>query len=517
MLMSQFFWSNFPSDAMDNNSQDPRLELTQDLDARAIHPSSILFTELGSNPDAEATEPITTAADWSQKAFNPAQQWQVYLHRLALFGLETWLQERLPQLSLQQSQCSLLRPALANVLAAVTRLRVGDFQLCLLATGTEDEEILSLPRAVVECPNHHAHFYLVMEVLEEQGVINLRGFLTYPQLQQLQATGQLIPQADWSYSFPSQTLTTDIEQLLLYLQCLHPNAIRLPAPAEKQIAQPTIQLQTWLQQMPTWAPQLRSQPLWQILTWEQGALLFNQPELLTALYDYQAQFQTQAVPTNSLLNQLSQKWQRLTQAALKQWQTTTTATQSVLQQGLDWLLLPDLELMPAGLRSWQDATVKTPVAELERLLRKLQANGLTTTPKLTAAYQDITLAAESLRLYAATWPILSTGANSATPNAPPNPAADRAPAEWGRLLIVSRASTQPLPRHLPGGLKLEVFNQSTETNELVVSHQIAADAPEPYLYVYFLATWSEQITVQLSLADGTCLDVPPLVTGVDAL
>jgi hypothetical protein len=313
------------------------------------------------------------------------------------------------------------------------------------------------------------------------------------------------------------------------VQCLAPEAIPLPTAS---LQTPSTEALAWLNQPPTWAADLQTRPLSQVLSWEQISLLLSQPEFVTALYQYQQQLQqagtAQPEPASAtterraaLLLQLGQTWQALQQNLQQNLQKAVASTQQALQQvQQNWLPLLDvsftnLDLAPAGLRSWHDATITTPVAELERLLRKLRASGLTMTPNIRAGYQDVALADVNLRLYAATWPM---------PNAPEVKAT---PAEWGRLLIVSRltnppgqATHQSALEDLPGGLTLQVFNPAAGDvpgEDPVVEHQIAPDAPEPYLYVYFLAACAEDLAIRLSLADGTTLQVPPLALEVHAL
>jgi hypothetical protein len=88
------------------------------------------------------------------------KQWQVYLNCLALSAFETWLDERAESLKIHSDKCTILQPALANFINAVANLQVGEFKVCLIATGSLSDEMVSFPRVVVDLPEFIPHFYV---------------------------------------------------------------------------------------------------------------------------------------------------------------------------------------------------------------------------------------------------------------------------------------------------------------------------------------------------------------------
>ncbi len=144
---------------------------------------------------------INQAVQISSLINNTTQRWQTYLNALALFAFEKWLEERNNLLTINPEQCTLLQPAIANAIAAVDKLQVGEFKLCLIATGSLTDEVVTLPRPVVDLPEFVSHFYVLVEVLEEQECAVIRGFLSYQQLTERLANANLIP-LDWTYQLP---------------------------------------------------------------------------------------------------------------------------------------------------------------------------------------------------------------------------------------------------------------------------------------------------------------------------
>lgn len=122
----------------------------------------------------------------SDKVTDEVHRWQTYLNGLALIGLEEWLRERIPNKTVNRDM---------NESEAVGYLNVGEFKLCPLATEHLLDEVVNLPQNVIEQPELVAHFYVVLEVDEEQEQVIVRGFLRYDQLidYRRRANLQLLP------------------------------------------------------------------------------------------------------------------------------------------------------------------------------------------------------------------------------------------------------------------------------------------------------------------------------------
>ncbi len=217
------------------------------------------LTEMELLPEeAIALEPshLIQAANLSSQV-NPERRWQVYLNALALFSFEQWLQRRSGAFVLNQEQCSLMRPSYAETIPAVCNLEVNQFRLCLLAVGDRDDTVM-IPAAAVDLPEFVAHFYVVLEVHEEQQQATIQGVLRYDQLVRYRQSQPIQVDADQNYAVPYTWFDADPDSLLLYLRCLDPAAIALPAVTSNRppslahwlqfITQPAINASLWLQE-----------------------------------------------------------------------------------------------------------------------------------------------------------------------------------------------------------------------------------------------------------------------------
>ncbi|HBB32044.1 MAG TPA: hypothetical protein DDZ80_23775 [Cyanobacteria bacterium UBA8803] len=215
--------------------------------------------------------------------------WQAYLNALALLGFEKWLEEWAPDLPHFLDDGSVFHPAYANVLGAVCNLRVGEFKVCLIPMGSLTDKTINLPRAAIELSEFMAHFYVIVEVIEELKQVNVGGFGRYDQLKFLLASTQLSPDLDWNYRLPQAWLDNSPDRLLLYLRCLGKNAIALPADSTQR---PT---RLAVAQLEALLPQLRSQDweLWEVLSWEQATAILTNPELLNWLLELPSSYSTE--------------------------------------------------------------------------------------------------------------------------------------------------------------------------------------------------------------------------------
>jgi Protein of unknown function (DUF1822) len=174
------------------------------------------------------------------------QQWQAYLNALAMLAFATWLQERLPgNYSVQQGSTKFMN---------VSYLTVGEFKLCLIATEHVLDEIVRIPRRAIEQPNLAAHLYVVLEVLEDQEQVVVRGFLRYDELTtQANPVGSLQP--DEFCLLPLSTLDAEINHLMVYVQHLEPSVIAIPTALAQSTKIPSLgdsgttrtRLSQWLQ------------------------------------------------------------------------------------------------------------------------------------------------------------------------------------------------------------------------------------------------------------------------------
>ncbi|BAZ02079.1 hypothetical protein NIES37_60870 [Tolypothrix tenuis PCC 7101] len=306
------------------------------------------------------SEYLTEAIKFSQNSLNKSRQWQIYLQYLAFFACHAWLEQREPTLAISKAELLAWQSQYSNVIDTAFNISIGKFKVCLIPTITFSAEEVIIPRALVDLPEFNAHFYVVISLAEELELASIRGFLRYDQLIKYQP--ELQPELDWNYCLPLTCFNSEVNELLLYLQCLSPTAITLPEiPSERQNLVTTIQ-----PELLNLLPQLHKSPLWLVLTWEQGVAILTTPDLLQIL--------TQ--PTVNVRSWLHHQ------------------LHEVIPE-FSWQVLAPLSPL---LRIKQ-----TPEQELENILTNIQHTYKIDIPKLAGrAYQEIKLE-NPLRLYAVTW------------------------------------------------------------------------------------------------------------------
>ena len=264
---------------------------------------------------------------------------------------------------------------------------------------------------------------------------------------------------------------SDPDRLLVYLSCLEPTAIPLPAVPNNrpmQLAQMRSELETRL-------PQLHSpeRQLWQVLTWEQGTVVVTTPELLNWVYHIQT---NRTTADASVRTHLTDILQLLTQQAMNVGRWLSNELDDLAQE-LSWRLLPMPSFAPA-------TALRSPTEEFEAIVRELYHNGLEISPQARGAYRDLQVAVLSLRLYALTWPLM-------TGTVP----------EWTLLLILGA----PSETNLPTGLTLRISDQTG----ILVERVVNSENNSPYFFTSVIGSWDERFIVTISLAPGLNLTLPP--------
>ena len=422
-------------------------------------------------------EAITRAVELSNRVIEPERQWQTYLNALALFGFESWLQERDSSIEINSDHCSVKHGSYASFVDGVFNLRVGEFKVCLLTNGVGVDEFVSLPRVVLDLPKYAAHFYIVVDVIEERSEVTIAHFIRHDELLQHQRTGDLTPKADWTYELPLSWFNNEPNELLLYLRCLAPNAIALPT------ATPEADLNTIQHQLSALIPQLQSdQALHSILSWSQAAIIFNHTNLLNWLYQIRTG-NTSAASLAALQNQLSATVEAVSQRVInvRSWLANEL---DELAQSLAWTLLPAPAFATVEFRDLKVIERTNPVAEFEQIIIQLRDRGEEIPPQARGAYQDFTLGDHSLRMFMATWEIAETE------NVP----------EWSLLIVLG---AQP-DHYLPQGLFLEVKESETVLDEKIIEE----DTDDSYTYTRVIGELDEKFTVSVRLVDDTSITFP---------
>jgi hypothetical protein len=411
---------------------------------------------------------INQAVEISTQIPNQELQWQTYLNALAMFSFEEWLGTRAIDLNIQRNPKN-LQPATINAVPAFCHLQVNGFKLCLIATGSLADEEVSLPRSIVDLPEFIPHVYVLVEVQEEQEIAVISGFLSYEQLVKQRTDVNLQADDDWTYQLPFHWFETDTDDLLLYLRCLEPSAINLPASIDrkKQLFQVRSELETLLPQL-----QSRSRQLWEILTWKQGEAVLTSPELLEWVYQVQKQ-EVETLQTTSRQNHLTDILKLLTQPAMNVGRWLWNELDEMAEE-LSWQLLPNFAMRE----------MRSPTKEFADIVKQLKQTGVNIPLEGCGAYLDLRLAGIPLRLYAVTWPLVSDGIP-----------------EWTLLLVLGCAPGTSLPP----GLKLRVSDQTS----ILVEEALDEQESNSYLFTSVIGSREEKFMVTVSLAPGIEHTFPP--------
>lgn len=154
-----------------------------------------------------------------------SSQWKSYLNALAKLGFEKWLRERRPDIKIYRGNK-------AHEFDNISYLNVDKFSLCLITLDSLIDNFITVPSQLITSAEAAAHFYVLIEVLEEEEQLNIHGFLRYDQLQKYQESTSLNAQTDSCYKLPLSWFDPEINNLLLCTRFLEPNAISLPSAAK---------------------------------------------------------------------------------------------------------------------------------------------------------------------------------------------------------------------------------------------------------------------------------------------
>ncbi|MBD2091282.1 DUF1822 family protein [Microcoleus sp. FACHB-1515] len=180
---------------------------------------------------------IDRALTISQRESIEAQQWQLYLNTLAQMGIENWLQKRAPELRMLSDRS--LEPC---------QLRIGNFRVHLIATDELGADEVAISQSAIES-TFTPHLYVLVEVLEELGQIQIRSAIEQAQLveqvRSIQADGE-------TYWLNTELFDANPDRLLLWLRCLDADAMPTVAPTASRssiantVTQSAINVGLWL-------------------------------------------------------------------------------------------------------------------------------------------------------------------------------------------------------------------------------------------------------------------------------
>jgi hypothetical protein len=188
----------------------------------SIEPTNIRLTL----PESVWLEPehFHQAIKKSDRTMNEAKRWQIYLNNLGLLGFEQWLDERLPEQAMQKQ---------THVMETCAQLQLGKFKFCLICSEHLLDEMVNVPEDAIDEPEQTSHFYVVLEVSEEQEEVILRGCLRYDRLATY-CTGDRLNSG--YYQMPLSVFDPEVNHLLYYYLYLEPSSIPLPESSTEKVS-----------------------------------------------------------------------------------------------------------------------------------------------------------------------------------------------------------------------------------------------------------------------------------------
>lgn len=183
-------------------------ENSTDLDFRLLLPEIIML-----EPDKS-----TELRSSNHRTKSEADQWQIHLNTLALSAFQEWLSERMSQQVIVQD---------SHITKSRCQLNINGFILGLIVTEHVLDEVVSIPTTNLEEQDEVAHFYVVLEVIEEQQVAVIRGFINHAELVDYCCQGESPLSQDHCYQIPLSLLDSESNHLLCYCRHLKPQTISI--------------------------------------------------------------------------------------------------------------------------------------------------------------------------------------------------------------------------------------------------------------------------------------------------
>jgi Protein of unknown function (DUF1822) len=178
------------------------------------------------------------ARELSYGSSNEALQWQTYVNALAFLGFTQWLAEKMPEQANRLGH-SLSAPPAANFIEGACQFCLGEFKFCLIAVEHVLDEAINIPQEAISNPKLAAHFYVALEVCQEEEQIIFRGMMQYDQLTDYLRQRDGLSRSE-GCSIPLAHFDPEPNHLLSYCRYLDAIALPLPAPEiESEVAPST--------------------------------------------------------------------------------------------------------------------------------------------------------------------------------------------------------------------------------------------------------------------------------------
>jgi hypothetical protein len=119
-------------------------------------------------------------------------------------------------------------------------LQVGEFKVQLITVDSLYENFVTISQENIALPQNAAHFYVLVEILEEAEQLKIHGIIRHDELSQ-------IPKYEIC-NIPLSYFDREVNNLFLYTRFLEVEAIPLPKPAENinnTVTQSLVNLSQW--------------------------------------------------------------------------------------------------------------------------------------------------------------------------------------------------------------------------------------------------------------------------------
>ncbi len=104
------------------------------------------------------------------------QKWQSYINLLGMLALERCFKESIDNLAIQR---------ILDNIDTHAYLELKGIKVCVITQEDFWQEGLIIPKQLIDNSDHTAHFYVAIEVDEENAIAIFRGFIPYNKLSQL--------------------------------------------------------------------------------------------------------------------------------------------------------------------------------------------------------------------------------------------------------------------------------------------------------------------------------------------
>ena len=162
-------------------------------------------------------EHFESAIATSQTLNSEASPWKTYIQALGQISFIRWLKTRLGKPSNLKASSTPFAPC-----------QVGPFKIALITTEQVYDGLADLPQSLIEENDQAAHFYVLLQILEEQATVIMRGFVRHDQLKSDAIQTQMQSSDDGYYQVPLVCFESEASFLLASINHLDP-AVILPA------------------------------------------------------------------------------------------------------------------------------------------------------------------------------------------------------------------------------------------------------------------------------------------------